>query len=274
VRLALLAVVVALAAQLLAPPAQAKARQWQILNTESFRVMHFDAAAARRVVNLAEAARLGLIRRWTGTRQPSAWRPRCDLYLYPTNKLLVYMTGGRRKAGSARAVPSRLYRGRVLARRINLALDDRRVLTATLPHELTHIIIRDLVQKPPLWANEGIAISSEPVRDQRLYSALLARHLRRGPLYPVKTVMTAHRYPERRYVHLFYAQSASLVRYLRSLGRRDEPAVQRNARLLRFLNSASKVGVEAALRQVYAIGGYPDLQRRWLAFARRSKLAR
>jgi hypothetical protein len=109
--------------------------------------------------------------------------------------------------------------------------------------------------------------------DERLYSALLARHLRRGPLYPVKTVMTAHRYPERRYVHLFYAQSASLVRYLRSLGRRGEPAV-RNARLLRFLNSASKVGVEAALRQVYAIGGYPDLQRRWLAFARQSKLAR
>jgi hypothetical protein len=266
-RLALLAVAI-VAAQL---PQPAQARQWQILNTKSFRVMHFDAAAAQRVAKLAEAARLGLIRRWTGAVQPAAWRPRCDLYLYPTNKILVYMTGGSQKAGSARAVPSRLYRGRVLARRINLALDDRRVLTATLPHELTHIIVRDLVPKIPLWANEGIAVSSEPIRDQRHYAALLTRHLRRGPLYPVKTVMTAHRYPERKYVHLFYAQSASLVRYLRSLGRKGEPAVQRNTRLLRYLNSARRFGVEAALRQVYAIGGYPDLQRRWLAFARRLK---
>lgn len=234
--------------------------RWRMLHTQNFRILHFDLHKAARIAKAAEANRTLLLSRWAGQDNPADWNPRCDIYLYPTNEDLVIMTGGKSKAGSARSVPSRLYRGRTLRRRVNLALDDRNLLTSTLPHEITHIILKDLVQKIPLWANEGIAVSSESIRQQWRYVVTLSRYLTAGPLYPLRTLMKMKRYPDGAYTHLYYAQASSLVRFLR------KQSTDRN--LLRFLRLAVHSGYETALRMVYSIESFDELQRQWRRFAR------
>jgi hypothetical protein len=231
------------------------AASWELVGTPSFRVLHFarDRALAARLAAAAERTRARQLHRWQGG-EPAPWTPRCDVYLYPTTRLMVQLGGGDPKAGSAAAQPSRLYRGRVLSRRLNLAADDAELLDHTLPHEISHIIVSDLVAaRVPLWGHEGLAVLEEPAAVQRRYDAALAAALAGGRAFSVKALMEMTRYPDRPHVTLFYAQSLSLARFLRERAGA--------ARLIAFLRDAPG-GVEAALSAHYGID-LLALQRAW-----------
>ncbi len=244
---------------LVATPTSA-ARRWKVISTTSFRVMYFDAAAARRVARKVEQLRAAQLKLW-GAATTRPWRPRCDVYIYPTNRDLVRMTGGSSKAGSAHSRPSRLSPGRMLQRRINLAATDRGLMGNTLPHEINHLVAADLLGgKVPRWANEGMAVLAEQVSRIKYYDAVLRRALAAGRWFPLKRLMAMRRYPRRPHLGLYYAQSASLVLFFVSQ--------KSNATFIRFLRDAAKGGMPSALRRHYGISGYADLQRRWLAAAR------
>lgn len=240
------------------PPVPSK---WLATLTPSFRILHFDAALAERVGRAAERARRRQLLLWTGG-EVEPWSPRCDIYLYPTMQLLVQMSGGEAKAGSAAAAPSRLQRGRMRERRMNLAGDDPFLLESTLPHEVSHVILAELLgERPvPLWANEGLAVLMESKRTRWRYEAALAEKLATGEPFTVVAILTMERYPDPEYRTLYYAQALSLTRFLLDRGGRE--------RLLAFLREAGPRTVGAALRRHYDIG-LLDLQQRWLAFARR-----
>jgi hypothetical protein len=240
------------------PPGPSK---WRATLTPSFRILHFDAALAEQVGRAAERARRRQLQLWTGGEVPP-WSPRCDIYLYPTTRLLVQMSGGEAKAGSAAAAPSQLQRGRMRERRMNLAGDDPFLLESTLPHEISHVIVAELMgDRPvPLWANEGLAVLMESGRTRWRYESVLAEKLATGEPFTVKAILTMERYPDPEYRTLYYAQALSLTRFLLAHGGRQ--------RLLAFLREAGPRTVGAALRRHYDIG-LLDLQQRWLAFARR-----
>jgi hypothetical protein len=241
---------------------------WRLHETRSFRVFHYDEPLAARLASEAEAQRLRQLREWLGRPQIDPWVPRCDVYLYPSTRLLVRLSDGRPKAGQAFSAPSRLYRGGVVRRRIDLAADDRDLFTHTLPHEISHVVLEALLAqrvpagaeppRVPLWAHEGTATLEEPAARQQSARALVATELAARRTYPVRTLMEMPRYPDREYVRLFYAQSYSLVRFF--VEDRGRPA------FLAFVRRARPGLVEAALRQSFG-WDFSELQRRWEASA-------
>ncbi|MBW2731308.1 MAG: hypothetical protein JRH20_02885, partial [Deltaproteobacteria bacterium] len=177
------ALLVGLGLYVLTPEALAAPATWQVIETPNFRVLHLDSRMGREVARAAERWRQKLDQVWTGGLPTVRWKIRCDLYLFRDNAELVRMTGGSRKAGSALALQSRLMGGKVYRRRINLAANDRELLTSTLPHEVSHVVLKDLVRNVPRWADEGIAMTAESRRSKRRRVLALRRAVHHGPFY-------------------------------------------------------------------------------------------
>jgi hypothetical protein len=237
-------------------------REWQTLLAPSFRVFHMQEGLAREVARAAETTRALQLARWHEGSPAASWSPRCEIYLFPSTTLLAQMSGGDRKAGSALARSSQLTRGRTLSRRVNLAADDPGLLIHTLPHEVSHLIVSDLLRgRPvPLWAHEGLAVVEEPSEVHRRYRAVIDQRLSASQTFSVQALMEMTRYPDREYLSLFYAQALSLTQFfLRQRGR---------SVLIEFLRFLQPGSIEAALRQFYGMSGYLDLQGRWFDFVR------
>jgi hypothetical protein len=232
---------------------------WQVRETPSFRIMHADTELAEKVAQIAENARETQITRWVGATPREPWSPKCDIYLYPTARVFSQMTGQPEPSPGFSTMG--MNAGRIIARRINLRVDHPNLLTAILPHEITHVVLADLfpVQQIPRWADEGMAVLAEPSSEQRLRAADLDEPLASGKLFKVEDLMTMD-YPDGRYWGLYYAQSVSLTRFLVEQGT--------PAQFIQFVQGAQRRPAAAELRRIYQIDGFSDLQKRWLAYAR------
>ena len=233
--------------------------RWQVLESANFRVYHADPRMAAPVIQAAESARREQTRRWSKAASLASWEPTCEVYLYPNSKLYAQMTGQPEDSPGFSTMG--MNGGRITSRRINLRVDHPTMVQAVLPHELTHVILADHFtdQQIPRWADEGIAVLSEPLDEQHRRAADLDAPLSENRLFPVDVLMGMD-YPEDRYWNLYYAQCVSLSKFLVEQGT--------PAQLIQFLQESQREGFEPVLRRVYRIDGFPDLQRRWLAFAR------
>jgi hypothetical protein len=237
---------------------------WKVWNTPNYRILHYDDALAERVARLAENVRAEQTRRWAGSSPVGPWSPRCDIYLYPTREIFQQQTG--QPLSSPGFSTMGLNSGRVVARRVNLRVDQENLLTAILPHEVTHVVLADLftTQQVPRWADEGMAVLSEPSNEQARRALDLVRPLSSGQLFKVQDLMVMD-YPNGQYWNLYYAQSVSLTRYLVELASPSQ--------FVQFVQSSQRNGVENELRRMYKIEGYADLQKRWLVHARSTSSA-
>lgn len=232
---------------------------WQVHETANFRIFHRDPELAERVAATAEATRSAQARRWGSPAAGSAWSPKCELYLFPDRRSYADATG---QPENSPGISSMSNDGmRVLSRRMNLRADNPRLLNATLPHEVTHIVLADLfiTRMIPRWADEGLAVLAEPASEQHRRQADLKGPLDAGRVFEAGQLMTMD-YPEPKDWKLFYAQSVSLTRFLVDQG---PPK-----RFIQFVREAQRLGPEPALRDVYQIDGLSALQERWLAYAR------
>jgi hypothetical protein len=236
---------------------------WQVLDSANFRIYHADPALAKKVSEVAEAAREAQTRRWTGAAPRTRWTPVCEIYLYPNARIFSQRTG--QPEDSPGFSTSGLMAGRVTARRINLRADHPKLLRAILPHEVTHIVLAELfpVRQIPRWADEGMAVLSEPADEQAVRDADLDGPVHGGKIFSVEQILTMTDYPDGRHWPLYYAQSISITRYLVE---QSSPA-----RFAQFVRDAQEVGFEAALQSHYRIQGFSDLQARWLAYARQPR---
>jgi hypothetical protein len=234
---------------------------WSIKRTENFTIWHTDPALADRVAKAAEAARDEQSRRWTGSEPKGPWTPRCNIVLFPDVRSFVDATGQARTSPGFSTIDLR--NGRVGERFIKLRADAERLVEVVLPHEVTHVVLVDLFPNEPIprWADEGMAILAEPADAQRRRSDLSAAFAA-NRLFTVEQILTAVDYPaDSRHWPLYHAQSVSLTRFL---VHRDTPR-----RFVEFLRASQADGLEPALRRIYQIDGFADLQRLWLADCRR-----
>ena len=111
----------------------------------------------------------------------------------------------------------------------------------------------------PRWADEGLAVLSEPQDEQDRRALDLNEPLAADKLFRIEDLMNMD-YPEPQYFRLYYAQSVSVSRFLVEQGS--------STQMLQFLQAAQREGYEAALRRVYKIDGYADFQDRWLLYAK------
>ncbi|MBX6316202.1 MAG: hypothetical protein IRY99_25315, partial [Isosphaeraceae bacterium] len=244
-------------------------RNWWTWETPNFRIFHKDYDLAERVARAAEEAREHLIRRWSGTGPRGTWSPKCDIYLYPTAE--VFQAETQQPPDSPGFSNIVLNPGRVDGRRINVNLDARShrpdLISALLPHELTHIVLADsfTAQQIPRWADEGMACLAEPPAEQQRRATDLAKHLDNNLLFHLDALMGVSDYPDGKHWELFYAQSVSLTRFLVERGT--------PAQFVRFVQAAQRNGYDAELRRVYKIDGLAALERQWLAHVRKNATA-
>ena len=232
--------------------------QWQILETDNYRIFHRDLELARRAAEVAESVRTAQAKRWASPASRSSWSPRCDLYLYPTAQSYAQGTGQPEVSPGISTMSNNGVR--VLSRRMNLRADNPLFLTTTLPHEVTHIVLADvfIAQQIPRWADEGIAVLAEPLAEQRSREAELQEPLESGRIFQVGQLM-AMDYPDQKDWRLFYAQSVSLTRFLVDQGPPE--------RFIQFVRDSQRIGTATALRDVYQIEGLTELQDRWVTHA-------
>lgn len=232
---------------------------WAVAETANFRVYHNQPREfAERVAQAAERTRAAMQRKWFGGVSED-WSPRCELYLHATAQDYSQATGVPANSPGHSTIRTEV--GRVISRRMDLHCDDPNLLGAVLPHETTHVVIagRFGEAQVPRWADEGLAVLTEP-RDK------VERHLRNLPqfrqdrqLFGLRQLMQMSDYPDPRYIGSFYAESVSLVEFL---SRQKDPQT-----FTAFLREGLRGGYEPALRRYYGFEDFSDLERHWIQYA-------
>jgi hypothetical protein len=239
--------------------ADAEGVAWQLYETPNFRVFHHDARLAAAAGNAAESVRAAQAKRWASPAGERPWTPPCDLYLYPSGKIFAQET---KQPETSPGFSTMMCNGnRVVARRINLRADHPLLVTAILPHEVTHVVLADLFtdQQIPRWADEGIAVLAEPRSEQATRAAELQEPLQAGRVFDLRKLM-AMEYPDAKDWSLYYAQSVSVTRFLVEQGPPEK--------FVQFVQNSQREGTEGALRGTYGIGGFAELQDQWTRYAR------
>jgi hypothetical protein len=232
---------------------------WAVAETANFRIFHNQPRElVERVAQVAEHTRAAMQRKWFGDGTED-WNPRCDLYLYATGEDYSRATGVPGSSPGHSTI--RTDAGRVIGRRMDLRCDDPNMIVAVLPHETTHVVIAGRFgdAQVPRWADEGLAVLTEP-RDK------IERHLRNLPLYRqgrqlfgLRQLMQMNDYPDPHYIGSFYAESVSLVEFLsKQKGPRTFTA---------FLREGLRGGYEPALKRYYGFADFADLEQHWIQYA-------
>lgn len=225
--------------------------RWSVVETANFRIFGIGDRLLLDAARIAEQTRANLFRTWFGDAKPVRWQPLCELYLHDDDAEYSRLTnlGASSPGNSSVAVE----RGRVRSRRIDLRSDAASLLEAVLPHEITHVVMSDRFTEPalPRWADEGLAVLTEPDEKMAAHLRNLVEWRSRGRHFTAQQLMTMHNYPPGELWGLFYAESVSLVDFL----------VQRGgpARFIEFLSAAISRGYEPELHRVYGIRSFSEL---------------
>lgn len=219
----------------------------------NFSVEAPTVALAEQIGQEAERSRKDLAVAWLGQELPT-WTTPCPLE--------ARITTGPTNGGSSVEFDRC---GKVTKQRIWVEGPLDRILRSILPHEMTHILFaHHFGRQPPRWVDEGGAILAETryIRnwhDQNLWRALETR----GPGLAFARFFDRTEYPAD--VKLFYAQSASLTRFLVEQG--DRP------KFLAFVAQGMREGWETALKNHYRFRSPDELEVAWLRHQRTEALA-
>ncbi len=237
----------------------AQGQNWPEVETANFRVIYHESRQlAEQAARVAEMTRSAVIRKWFG-EDATPWNPKCTIFLYPTADFYARQTGKAKDSPGHSTLkwdPSNLER--VVKRQIDLHCDVADMLTHVLPHETTHAVLigRFGQHLLPRWADEGMAILSEPREKVERYLKNVPTLRARHELFSLAELIAMNDYPEARRVTALYVQSISLVDFLSS--QKGGPQT-----FTRFLRDGLEKGFEAALQRHYGFRDYKDLEERW-----------
>jgi hypothetical protein len=236
---------------------------WAVAETANFRVFHNQPREmAEQAARVAEGTRTEMLRKWFN--EPNdPWPQKCALYLHASAE--AYAQASQAPMSSPGHSRIQSDGGRVLSREIHMHCDNPNMLIAVLPHETTHVVIAGkLGDKPvPRWADEGMAVLTEPREQVERHLRNLPRHSQERQLFYLRDLVQLEDYPQQpQRVGAFYAQSVSLVDFL---SRQKGPQT-----FAQFVRDGQSGGYEEALRRHYGYQGFPELEQRWRAYAFRA----
>ncbi len=221
------------------------------LADDNFRVIAPTPEQAKQIVRAAEAARHMLAVRWLGRELPK-WERRCEIRYKPTSGTDV---GGTTTLTFTAP-------GSVVSMRMELTGSYPGVLANALPHEVMHTVLASHFGKPvPRWADEGIAVLTDPESAQHKYAVKTAELLNLGRGIPLRHLFALEEYPKD--LHVLYAQGYSVCRFL--LGRKPAGG---EAALLDFVRRGMADGWEPAAKAVYGFTDLDAMQAEWIVSLR------
>jgi hypothetical protein len=231
--------------------------KYSVAETANFRVFHnIEQGQAEQIAKAAEAARVAAQKKWFG-KTLDDWTLKCDVYLHPTADVYSRETG---QSGCIPGHANLATQGeRVVMRQLHLRLDFAGMMTQTLPHETTHVVLAGMFGPKPIprWADEGMAVLSETREEISRHVRNLPDHRQAGQLFKLTDLLALSDWPEPHRVGAFYAESVSLVDYL--CGLQDQQT------FAKFLKEGLNGGMDAALKKYYGINGSGELETRWAA---------
>lgn len=228
---------------------------WHLADTENFQACSLHSAREAAETGIACERLRKEVADLCGLT-PAVWSPRCQIVLHANDASYLAEVG----ASGAKTVASALTRrreGRIQLRKIDLRGNAPDYLNNALPHELCHILLADRFQEVPLWCDEGLALLLDPLEKQSTHARDLDAVAKRGDLISLERLLDLRQHPAADQWAAFYGQSASLVRCLLQRGTPQQ--------LLAFAERQRSAGVNVALREVYGLNGFVDLQRHWHA---------
>jgi hypothetical protein len=225
---------------------------WAVASTDNFLIYHRRSRAfVEKVAQTAERTREAQNRRWFGGGDD--WSPRCRIYLYTDPEEYSAATGAPPHSPGHTRIDGE--GERIFGRTIHLHGDGPELVRAVLPHEVTHAVVAGRFgARVPRWADEGIAVLSEPRERVDAHLRWLPRWRDDGRLVPIRRLLHQEEYPDPRTLGSFYAQSVSLVDFLVS--------ARGAAEFAEFLREGLRDGYAPALRRHYG-WSWAELERRW-----------
>jgi len=233
---------------------------WHVTETPHFRIFHNQQRdLVERVAAVAERTRVEMQRKWFASERCD-WHDKCELVLHATAEEYSRLTGVPTASPGHSRIEHDPATQRVIGRRLDLHVDNPSMLEAVLPHEATHCVLAGQFgpYQVPRWADEGMAVLSEPRDKVEQHRRNLLKAAQGGELFNLKELMELDNYPKQRQVGVFYAQSVSLVEYL----------VQQRGptTLAEFVRDGLRQGYDAALRKHYGCD-FATLQQQWQTHA-------
>jgi hypothetical protein len=221
---------------------EVKSKGWKALESNRFRI-HYSGSieAVIPLVSFCEETCEALRNRWIADRRET-WSCKCDIFLYPTPRL--FERGAHAPAEMWGVADLEIGHGKVWKRRLHMRADDPTKLTPVLTHEMTHVVLAEhFCRKPiPRWADEGIAVYSEPRERQQRMLSFLKDEASQKRLLPLKQVTTMRDGPQNeRESEIFYGQSGAVIEYLVAHHKLSE------TQILTFVGLCGEVGWERAI---------------------------
>jgi hypothetical protein len=232
-----------------------------VLESKRFRI-HFvgDSKKVEPLVPVCERCCHRLQERWL-PRVSADWTPKCDVYLYPTGREFERLTHVTADAWGFTDLA--VGDGRVWERKLHVRTDDKDRLERVLVHELTHVVLADRFTTRPIprWADEGIAVLSEPPERQQTQLIWLAEEAGQRRHYSLRD-LTGQRFvpQDQRQGELFYAQSGALVDFLLTEQELSEVS------LLKFVEDCERRGWDAAVSKWFAPTTPAGIEAAWRAW--------
>jgi hypothetical protein len=218
---------------------------WQVTDTPHFRIYHNQPRdLVERVGQTAERTRLDVSRKWFGN-DGADWQGRCELVLHATAADYSQFAKEPITSPGHSSIETDPVTRRVVGRQLHLHVDHPGMLEAVLPHEATHVVIAGQFGpfQVPRWADEGMAVLSEPQEKIAQHRQNLVKAARDGQLFGVKELLELENYPKAHRIGAFYAQSVALVEFLTQ---------QRGPEVFsQFVRDGLRNGWDAAARKHY-----------------------
>jgi tetratricopeptide (TPR) repeat protein len=230
------------------------------VESPSFRVHHRGQhKLAKEVAQVAEAARQAMSERWLGPVSQE-WTPRCDIYLYSSAKEYAQRT---KKSVENAGHSTVNFRGQeIVSRRIDLHADDTNLLDATLPNEVTQVLLNGYFseQKLPRWAMIGIATLSESPESVARYRRAMPELLRQRKLLPLADFFKLQDFPTaEESITPFYAESVSIVSFL---------VEQKGPKgFITFMTEVPRRGIAKSMQNHYGFEDLGEFQKSWVRSA-------
>jgi len=183
---------------------------WFIKETENFSVFYREPSQAKIITDKAEYY-FEKILYDLGYEKEIKWKERCQVYIVENQeRWQVFL----KEIGFNPELVGGFVPNYEKKEMFICALSDG-YLAITFPHELTHLLFRDIAKNRPipLWLNEGLANYEASVTN--ISNELLIRHIKNGSHILLGDLLRMGVYPEGKVMReLFYAQSEKMVEFL------------------------------------------------------------
>jgi hypothetical protein len=238
---------------------------WQEIKEKHFIVYYdpgWDGADAKKVLRAAEEyyQKIGDMVGFTRYADFWTWEQRAKIFIFSDQGSFVRRTGAPVWSLGYSDRDSYLFQSRAIV----TYRQEERLFDEILPHEISHLILHDFVpaKNLPVWIDEGIAQLHEygkyEVADKMMTALALAGQYIR---FDFLNQWDIRREEDAQKVEIFYAQSLSVMRFLRDYyGSEDFKKFCRNLRDGKSVDESLRFAYPTNLRSLQ------DLQQAWVKY--------